>query len=180
MATRSLPAELLATIVDRLALAVFVFRGSRLIYCNRAAEALNHRLRASYRIELEFLLRDHLGRLLDPDSSSPSAAESTPTVSLLTATHGEPFYVHVLQLTEDGSAVAVSVRAIGSEMEAIRRRYKLSAREAEVAALVLHGYRNTDIAEALGITSATTKKHLTRIFDKVGVHTRSQLQTRLA
>ncbi len=76
--------------------------------------------------------------------------------------------------------VAVSVRAIGSEIEAFRRRYKLSDREAQVAELVVHGYKNTDIAAALGITAATTKKHLTRIFDKVGVDTRSQLQSRLA
>lgn len=175
-----LPPDVLGAIVDRLALAVFVFRQNRLIYSNLAADGLRRRLRASYRIELEVMLRDHLGAFLERDDRPRLVEESAPAVTLLTATNGEPFYVHVLPLTNDGADIAVSVRAIGSEIDAFRRRYKLSAREAQVAALVLHGYRNTDIGAALGITVATTKKHLTRIFDKVGVDTRSQLQTRLA
>jgi len=45
---------------------------------------------------------------------------------------------------------------------------------------VLRGYRNPDIAAALGIASSTTKRHLTRIFDKIGVDSRTQLIGRLA
>ena len=75
---------------------------------------------------------------------------------------------------------AVTVRAIASDKDAVRKRYGLSARESQVVELVLHGYRNADIATALDIAPGTAKKHLTRVFDKVGVNTRSQLQTRLA
>ena len=46
--------------------------------------------------------------------------------------------------------------------------------------LVLLGYRNRDIAATLGTSPTTIKKHLTHIFDKVGVDTRTQLISRLA
>lgn len=173
-----LSADVLGAIVDRLALAVFVFRRSRLTYSNAAGDALRHRLRASYKIELDVILRDHLRVVLErPKDASQDPA---PLLTLVTASNGEPFYVHVIPLWNDEGDVAVTVRAIGAEIDACRRRYGLSPREAQVAELVLHGYRNNDIAAALGITPATTKKHLTRIFDKVGVDTRSQLLTRLA
>ena len=165
-------------ILDRLNLAVYVFRASKVGYCNPAAEHLRRRLRASYRIELDVVLRDHLPAVLDRRRADEDE-DQRPLVSLMTASTGEPFYVHVIPLPEP-DLVAVTVRVIGAEIEAVRSRYRLSARESQVAELVLHGYRNAEIAGALGIAPATTKKHLTRIFDKVGVHTRSQLQTRLA
>jgi len=42
------------------------------------------------------------------------------------------------------------------------------------------GDRNRDIAGALGTAPATIKKHLTHVFDKVGVDTRTQLVSRIA
>lgn len=162
-----LRASVLRAIVERLAVALFVFERNRLVYANPAASKLATRLRASYRIEIDVLLRAHL-------------ASSAPNVTLLTATHGEPFYVHVIPVTRRRRTVAVTIRSLGTEIEAFRVRHGLSEREAQVAELVLHGYRNADIAATLGITAATTKKHLTRIFDKVGIDSRSQLIARLA
>jgi DNA-binding CsgD family transcriptional regulator len=179
----SLPPELLQALVDRLTVAVFVFRRRRVVYVNAAAEMLTRRLRSTYRIELEVVLRHHLESLGADQFRSVDQhvqAKQQPTVTLMTTTTGEPFYVHVVPLEFGQSTVGVTVRSVGSEIDAIRRRYELSAREAQVAELVLHGYKNLDIANSLGITLATTKKHLTRIFDKVGVNSRSQLQTRLA
>jgi DNA-binding NarL/FixJ family response regulator len=177
---KALPADVLGQIVDRLAMAVFVFRSNRVVYTNAAANHLTERLRASYRIELEVMLRDHVAAVLEQHDGEDARGARDPIVTLLTATYGEPFYVYVTPLGTASGDVAVSVRGLGAEIDAFRRRYRLSAREAQVAELVLHGYKNTDIAAALGITPATTKKHLTKIFDKVGVDTRSQLQTRLA
>ena len=171
-----LPASTLGAVVDRLPLAVLIFRRNRVVYSNVAADGLRDRLRASYRIELEVLLRDHLAAAFEGTASRPSV----PLVTLLTAPNGEPFYVHVIPLSPGAVEIAITVRVIGSEIDACRRRYGLSAREAQVAELVLHGYRNSDIATTLGIAPATAKKHLTRIFDKVGVDTRSQLLTKLA
>jgi DNA-binding CsgD family transcriptional regulator len=172
------------TIVERLSVAVFVFERNRLTYTNPAAARLASRLRGSYRIEIEVILRAHLASAVEqgtgPPTSSGVGATAAPAVTLLTASHGEPFYVHVIPVGRRGDVVAVTVRWLGTEIEAFRLRHGLSRREAQVAELVLHGYRNADIASTLGIAPATTKKHLTRIFDKVGVDSRSQLIARLA
>ena len=170
--------DMLTAIVDGLPMAVVVFRRNRVVYANHAADALAERLRASYRIELEVMLRDHVYAVLE--NRDDAGAAGRPIVTLLTATNGEPFYIYVTPLGAADEDVAVTVRSVGAEIDAFRRRYRLSVREAQVAELVLHGYKNSDIAATLGITPATAKKHLTRIFDKVGVDSRSQLQTLLA
>jgi DNA-binding CsgD family transcriptional regulator len=51
----------------------------------------------------------------------------------------------------------------------------LTAREREVAGLVAHGSSNADIARALTMSQATVKTHLTKIYAKLGVRTRTQL-----
>ena len=160
-------------IVDSLALAVLVFRHHQLVYANAAAQHLQERLRTKYRSELTVLLRDHLGSLDDKRASAS-------TISLLTGQRGEPFYLHVIPLDPQGHDIAVSVRELGTAMGAFRTRYRLSKREAEVVELVLLGYRNRDIAATLGTTATTIKKHLTHVFDKVGVDTRTQLVARIA
>ncbi len=76
---------------------------------------------------------------------------------------------------------ASGVREIGTDITAFKDRYRLSQREVQIIELVLHWLpRNRDIAATLGITPATTKKHLSRVFDKVGVDSRAQLASRLA
>ena len=179
----SLSPEILNTLIEHLTIAIFVFRRYRLIYLNRSAATLIERLRSSYRIELEVMLRDHLNAVGDRSVRSTvnkDRVESQPIVTMLTATTGEPLYVHVIPLRYRSADVAVTVRSLGSESDAFRRRYRLTRREAQVAGLVLHGYKNVDIGVSLGISPTTVKRHLTRIFDKVGVNSRSQLQMRLA
>lgn len=167
--------DISAEILDRLGLAIFVFAAGRCLYSNRAAELLRTRLRNSYRIEIDVVLADQIRVLQEPGSTTLTGP---PVLAQITAPHGEPFYLQVLPL-EVRHLVAVSVRTVGSQTEAIRSRYGLSARESQVAELVLHGYRNSDIALALHVAPATVKKHLTKIFDKVGVDSRTQLLTRL-
>jgi DNA-binding CsgD family transcriptional regulator len=172
------PAVDFAAIVHGLRLAVFVFHRTRLLYRNEAAVKLCERLRKEYQADLLVMLRDHLLRIDDLHSSSgPSSA-----VTLLTDARGEPLYVHALPIANDpaDAHVAVCVRELGIEREAFARRYRLSPREAEVAELVLRGYPNPVIASTLGIAPTTTKRHLTRIFDKIGVDSRTQLVSRLA
>jgi DNA-binding CsgD family transcriptional regulator len=169
----TLTSATLNSLVDQLSLAVFVFRRERLIYANQAAARLIERLRAKYRIELVVMLLDHLVQFRDRSNETASAMA-------LTARDNEPFFVNLMGLPGDGGDVAVTVREIGAEISAFKERYHLSQREVQVTEMVLHGYRNRDIATTLGISPATTKKHLTRIFDKVGVDSRSQLASRLA
>jgi DNA-binding NarL/FixJ family response regulator len=169
-------ASLLARVLDQLKLPVFLFEGVRQIYANGAAVELADRLRGQDRIELRVVLLDHIAAL-------EQARAALPSVTLLTSHTGEPFYLHVLPIRRHRrhhpSTYAVSVRSSGADVPAFRRRYRLSARETQIAELILRGLGNREIAHTLGITTATTKKHLGRIFDKVGVDSRAQLMAKL-
>ena len=57
--------------------------------------------------------------------------------------------------------------------------YGLSAREGEVARLVLQGRATGEIADRLVISAYTVQDHLKAIFEKVGVRSRGQLVARL-
>jgi DNA-binding CsgD family transcriptional regulator len=172
------PAVDFAAIVHGLRLAVFVFDRTRIVYQNAAAVSLRARLQREYQADLVVMLRDHLLRIgeFGPVALRPAA------VTLLTDARGEPLYVHALPIESGGGnpLVAVCVRELGIEREAFARRYGLTPREAEVAELVLRGYPNPVIASMLGIAPTTAKRHLTRIFDKIGVDSRTQLVSRLA
>lgn len=52
-------------------------------------------------------------------------------------------------------------------------RYHLTQREQEVLELLVKGYCNEEIGKCLYITIATVKAHLTAIFEKLGVKSRS-------
>lgn len=56
-----------------------------------------------------------------------------------------------------------------------RRNYGLTQREIEVVGLVTEGCSNREVASRLSITEDTVKRHLTNIFDKVGMSTRLEL-----
>src|SRR5512146_3328137 len=55
------------------------------------------------------------------------------------------------------------------------RKLGLTARELEVISLVAQGSSNKDVASELGITEETVKRHLTNVFDKVGMSNRLEL-----
>src|SRR5207249_786190 len=56
-----------------------------------------------------------------------------------------------------------------------KREFGLTAREFEIASAVAAAYCNKDIAQKFSITERTVKNHLTNIFDKVGVSSRTEL-----
>lgn len=58
-------------------------------------------------------------------------------------------------------------------VEAMSLSFKLTAREAEVLYWVVKGKTNRDIGDILGSSPATVKKHLERIYAKLGVETRT-------
>lgn len=60
-----------------------------------------------------------------------------------------------------------------SVIEAMSLGLKLTAREAEVLYWVVKGKTNRDIAEIVGSSPATVKKHLERVYVKLGVETRT-------
>ena len=58
-------------------------------------------------------------------------------------------------------------------VEAMSLSFKLTAREAEVLYWVVKGKINRDIGDILGASPATVKKHLERVYSKLGVETRT-------
>ena len=58
-------------------------------------------------------------------------------------------------------------------IDAMSLSFKLTAREAEGLYWVVKGKINRDIADILGASPATIKKHLERVFAKLGVETRT-------
>jgi DNA-binding NarL/FixJ family response regulator len=79
----------------------------------------------------------------------------------------------VRRVAEGGSALDPDVveRLIGSR----RRRPegpldRLTPREREVLALIAQGRSNAGVAEDLVITVAAVERHITSIFDKLGLH----------
>ena len=59
--------------------------------------------------------------------------------------------------------------------DAPTQSYGLTAREIEVIGLVTEGCSNKEVASRLNITEDTVKRHLTNVFDKVGMSTRLEL-----
>ena len=60
--------------------------------------------------------------------------------------------------------------------ELAKRKFGLTPRELEVvSAIALHGMTNKDIAHFFKIAEDTVKKHITSIYDKLGVSTRLEL-----
>jgi DNA-binding CsgD family transcriptional regulator/FtsH-binding integral membrane protein len=60
--------------------------------------------------------------------------------------------------------------------EGIAQHHQLTAREAEIFMLVCEGHSRPYIAEHLFISENTVKAHLKRIYAKLGVHSKSELE----
>jgi len=56
-----------------------------------------------------------------------------------------------------------------------QKNYGLTRREVEVLRLIVDGCSNREIATDFGLSEETVKRHLSNIFDKVGVSTRLEL-----
>ena len=57
--------------------------------------------------------------------------------------------------------------------------YGLTAREADIALLAATGRSDSDIAEAAGVSPATVRPHMRRLFEKTAVNSRTALAARL-
>lgn len=82
------------------------------------------------------------------------------------------------QQTGDGDGEGdwlIVMREISDDavVEAMSLSFKLTAREAEVLYWVVKGKTNRDIGDILGSSPATVKKHLERVYAKLGVETRT-------
>ena len=62
-----------------------------------------------------------------------------------------------------------------SRREHSKDRFGLTTRETEIISFITQGFMNRDIAFSLSITEETVKRHLTNIFNKVGMSNRLEL-----
>lgn len=60
-------------------------------------------------------------------------------------------------------------------MEALGRRFDLSARERQVVLLLARGHTFPRISDELGVTMNTIRSHARSIYRKLDVHTRQEL-----
>lgn len=67
----------------------------------------------------------------------------------------------------------------GIDLPALAQHYHLTSREQQIIGQLIEGRRNAKIAHELCITEGTVKNHLTTIFHKFGVKSRTELLARL-
>jgi DNA-binding NarL/FixJ family response regulator len=116
---------------------------------------------------------------------------SLPAIVVLTAYDYPQYTAAALRLGASGFVLKTA--PIAELVEAIRRVASgglafgvrpiglapiFTAREREVVALVVEGRSNDEIGAALGITSKTVEAHLRRLFDRLGLQSRTELATR--
>jgi NarL family two-component system response regulator LiaR len=86
--------------------------------------------------------------------------------------------VAVLERVATGERV-VAVRMPGNPVRVLSewpgREQGLTARESEILALVIQGYRNEDIADALFLGINTVKTHLKSLYRKLGARNRADV-----
>ena len=75
---------------------------------------------------------------------------------------------------EERALAATAYERLGARMPATEAPDGLTTRECQVLALVAEGRSNEQIGEALFISDRTVARHLTNIFHKIGVESRTQ------
>ncbi|HEX6684760.1 MAG TPA: response regulator transcription factor [Candidatus Limnocylindrales bacterium] len=88
--------------------------------------------------------------------------------------------LEAIRAAADGRAVlapSVAKKLLRQQHQRRRRPEPLSTRERQVLILVAGGATNRDIADSLGVTEATVKTYLTRIFAKLDVDDRTAAVT---
>ena len=93
----------------------------------------------------------------------------------LALTHGSRQLVLSLQERTDDGDWLIVMREVSDTavIEAMMQGLRLTVREAEVLYWVAKGKTNRDIGDILGASPATVKKHLERVYGKLGVETRT-------
>jgi len=108
---------------------------------------------------------------------------------LLKRTSPERLFEPIVGTLEDGALsidrVALHVRRYFqnlvqslSALESAREMAKLTPREHDILNFLSKGYLDKEIAHALGISLWTVHGHLKKIYDKLGVHTRTEAAVR--
>jgi DNA-binding CsgD family transcriptional regulator len=128
-------------------------------------------------------LRDAFAAAQDGDAALGARAIAVPLV----ASTGQRYVAHVLPLTSgmrrqagtSAAAAAIFVRSAQLDTpaapEVIAKLYGLTPSELRMLLAVFDLSRTQDIADALGISNATAKTHLRRLFEKTGTNRQADL-----
>ncbi|WP_232375079.1 helix-turn-helix transcriptional regulator [Mycolicibacterium mengxianglii] len=111
-------------------------------------------------------------------TGSPCGVQGAQSFTCLRPSGKRPYVVHVLPSYRRATALLLVVDPAEEPEPAIallRRLYRLTETEAEVALHVMHGSDVKQIAELLSVSLATVRTHVQHIFDKTGTHRQAEL-----
>jgi len=144
----------------------------RLLWCTPQAERAICDLAPGWRrhddVRLPNELLDAATRLLAPDCSVGA------TIRIL-CKHGRSTLelALVARYRENEALLRLHKLDADQDVAKLRDRQQLTLREAEVLRWVSYGKSSNDISDLLDISPRTVQKHLERIYEKLGVETRS-------
>lgn len=121
-------------------------------------------------------VRDWLGRYLQDAARQSAPPQEAPRLSLSAGALRLTVRLHRQTGDDDVGGewlIVMREESDAAVIEAMSLSFKLTAREAEVLYWVVKGKINRDIADIVGASPATVKKHLERVFAKLGVETRT-------
>jgi two-component system NarL family response regulator len=121
-------------------------------------------------------IREAVGRFPEIPTVVTGASSSNGIHKILAA--GALGYVHEAELE---ATLPATIRAVSAGQVVVPRqlsrtavRPALSHREKQTLALLAKGFTNRQIAARLFLAESTVKTHLTSVFGKLGVHSRSE------
>ena len=128
----------------------------------------------------------------DEAISAMCAADPTARIIVLTIHKGDEAVYQALRAGAQGyllkdvpaKEIVEAIRAVRAGRQCIPsgiaaqlaerlRKAELSPREVEVLKLIAHGLSNKEVANQLGVTEATAKKHMTGVLTKLGAKDRT-------
>ena len=115
-------------------------------------------------------------RLVEQRAANATHATEPPKLSIERGPKRLTFRLHQqIGDSDTGGDWLIVMREVSDTavIEAMSLTFKLTAREAEVLYWVVKGKTNKDIGDILGSSPMTVKKHLERVFVKLGVETRT-------
>ncbi|MBO9579477.1 MAG: response regulator [Sphingobium sp.] len=154
---------------DRLILATNA-RGN-LLWCTPRAEQAISRIAPDWRRENPQLpsdIRSQIERLLAMSATAGASVRVKQTDG-----DGELELMVVAHYREDEVLIRINELNPNDDLARLQDRLPLTNREAQVLLWVSYGKPNRVISDVLQISPRTVTKHLERIFDKIGVETRS-------
>jgi DNA-binding CsgD family transcriptional regulator/PAS domain-containing protein len=194
MELKALEAEALSATLDRLAMGVVVVGGeNRILHANEAArhmlanggQIVSHRGRFAAR---DAAADAELSQAIELARSDEAALGAAGIGVSLGSTDAQPALAHVLPLArgetrtrlmpQATAAVFINTAEPGAlpDLRAMARIYGLTPAEARVAEELLAGTGGlANVAIKLGVSVATVKTHLSRVFAKTGVSRQSDL-----